>query len=710
MSGNFLLNWAALAVSLFNAILLLWLGLTVLLNAECRTWGAWLSAFALLSGFLFFISHTILLSYGLDLTTGALNFWWQMGWVPLVGIPLAWYAIMLWYSSHWQISSASGSVGRLSIFWLCLVIAIFITGALFFANPLPSASQLTRYDLSASPSWHGFPVLVLFYPLYALLCTVLSIEALLHPAPTLRVMGEIARQRARPWLVAASILLLVVSLLAAGVVAWLALFAYAQPLSLQIVPILVGFDLLIASLIAVTILVVGQAVVSYEVFTGKILPRQGLVRYWHWAVILAAFFSSTMSWGTLLPLRPIYNLLLSSALVTLFFALLSWRSFTESNRAVEILRPGASFQTNAATTDTEMQLPFQVLCAQVLDARSAILVPLGQLADLAGPPAAYPPGQPPPQPDLDELVERIGKEQAFCLPLAPQRGSSLSWAVPLWNEGGLTGLLLLSGKRSGSLYSQEEMEIARSVCERLISARVSAELRRRLLNLQRQHLVDSQVADRRTRRSLHDEILPDLHALILALSSSGSADPQVEAAVKDLSHLHIRIADLLHNLPPAVEPEFSRSGLVSALQQTLQREFPGSFDAVTWQIDEQAEQKSLDLPGTTREVHFYAAREAIRNAARHGGGAADPLKLNLYFGWEKGIKVTIEDNGIGLPASEPEEGNHPLPKDSRGLALHSTLMAVIGGTLTIESSPGLGTRLTLFLPEHAASIHLLHNQ
>jgi signal transduction histidine kinase len=712
MSGNFFLDWAALAVSLFNAILLLWLGLTVLLNAERRTWGAWLSAFALLAGFLFFLSHTILLSYGLDLPAGTLNFWWQMGWVPLVGIPLAWYAIMLWYSSHWQTPTVPASLGRRSIFWLCLVIAVFITGALLFASPLPSASQLTRYDLTANPAWHGFPVLILFYPLYALLCTVLSIEALLHPAPALRVMGEFARQRARPWLVSASVLLLVVSLLAAGVVGWLALFVYTQPFSPQLMPTLVGFDLFIAALIAATILVVGQAVVSYEVFTAKILPRQGLLRYWRRAVLLGAIFSGMMSWGTLLPLRPIYNLLLSSALVTLFFALLSWRSYVEGDRTIEILRPAAARQENELAPGMEMQLPFQVLCAQVLDARAALLVPLGQFAALASPPAAYPPDQPPHPPDLAELVTRIGKAQPLCLPLAPQRNSSLSWAVPLWNEGGLTGLLLLSDKRSGSLYTQEEMEIARSVCERLIGNRVSAELRRRLLLLQRQHLMDSQVADRRTRRSLHDEILPDLHALILALSSPAAADPQINEAVEGLSQIHGKIADLLHNLPPAVEPEFSRSGLVAALQQTLQREFPGSFDAVTWRIDETAEQKSLSLPGTAREVLFYAAREAIRNAARHAGSTEDtqPLKLNLQFAWEKGLKISIEDNGIGLPTRELEDGKDNLPSNSRGLALHSTLMAVIGGSLTLESDPGAFTRLTLFLPENVASVHFLYNQ
>jgi Zn-dependent membrane protease YugP len=44
MTGRFLLDWAIQAVSLFNVILLIWLGLTVLFNAERRTGGILLMA------------------------------------------------------------------------------------------------------------------------------------------------------------------------------------------------------------------------------------------------------------------------------------------------------------------------------------------------------------------------------------------------------------------------------------------------------------------------------------------------------------------------------------------------------------------------------------------------------------------------------------------------------------------------------------------
>jgi hypothetical protein len=47
MTDNILLNWATLALSLFNAVLLFWLGLMVLSNSDRRAWGIWLGGFAL---------------------------------------------------------------------------------------------------------------------------------------------------------------------------------------------------------------------------------------------------------------------------------------------------------------------------------------------------------------------------------------------------------------------------------------------------------------------------------------------------------------------------------------------------------------------------------------------------------------------------------------------------------------------------------------
>ena len=108
------------------------------------------------------------------------------------------------------------------------------------------------------------------------------------------------------------------------------------------------------------------------------------------------------------------------------------------------------------------------------------------------------------------------------------------------------------------------------------------------------------------------------------------------------------------------------------------------------------------IPDLTAEVLFYAAREAIRNAARYGRGrdTTRPLHLRVAAAWHdsglSGLEVLIEDDGVGLGGEDEEnEGG------GQGLALHSTMMAVVGGSLAVESLPDVFTRVSLVLPREA---------
>jgi signal transduction histidine kinase len=93
-------------------------------------------------------------------------------------------------------------------------------------------------------------------------------------------------------------------------------------------------------------------------------------------------------------------------------------------------------------------------------------------------------------------------------------------------------------------------------------------------------------------------------------------------------------------------------------------------------------------------VLFGAAREAVRNAARHGraGDDARPLHLSVTVAQRDGMEIVVEDDGVGLTTPSPSEGS------GHGLALHGTTLAVIGGTLGIESVPGRSTRVVLTAP------------
>ncbi|HEY8478084.1 MAG TPA: ATP-binding protein, partial [Chloroflexota bacterium] len=578
-------------------------------------------------------------------------------------------------------------------------------GLLLVANPLPTVRELLDPGrISFAPA--SLPVVLLVYPAYSLLCIGLALSALRRPVASARFMGDLARRRARPWLVAASVVLLGVGLAVGGVAAWFLHGVQSQRLevlSRETLLLLMTFDALISGLIAVAVVLAGRAIVSYEVFTGKTLPRKGLFRHWASSLILAGGYGALVGGSLTLPIDPIYHVLLATGLMTIFFALLSWRSYVEHDHSMERLRPFVTSQRlyerligPAAALEVDAAAPFLALCEEVLGTRFAQLVPLGPLAPLVGTPLVYPQGARASLPSPGELVARFDSPRTTCVPIDPVRHGGAAWAVPLWSERGLIGVLLLGEKYDGGLYTQEEIEIGRAVCERLIDTQASAEIARRLMALQRQRLAESQVLDRRARRTLHDEVLPRLHAAMLVLNGA-SAEPSAsrEEATTLLAEVHRQVAHLLRAMPPGVAPEVARHGLLGALRQVVEGEFRDAFDGVTWHVEPRAREAARSLSPIAAEVVYGAAREAVRNAARHGrGGAADrPLHLRIAVAWRDGIEIAIEDDGVGVSAhrSPPEGGG-------QGLALHSAMMAVVGGTLAVESVPGASTRVTLTLP------------
>jgi signal transduction histidine kinase len=252
-------------------------------------------------------------------------------------------------------------------------------------------------------------------------------------------------------------------------------------------------------------------------------------------------------------------------------------------------------------------------------------------------------------------------------------------------------VLLLGDKRDGGLYTQEEMEIARAGCERLIDTKASAALARRLMILQRQHVAQTQMLDRRARRVLHDDVLPRLHAVLLTFSD---APPE---ALAQLADAHREISNLLREMPGATTPAVTHLGFVEALRQAAQDDHPGAFDTVKLDIEAQAESLARALPPLVAETLFYAAREAVRNAAKHARrGENAPLQLAITLRARNGLELTVEDDGVGIENaahSAEEQGG-----SGRGLALHGAMLAILGGTLELAPRTGGGTRVILRLP------------
>jgi signal transduction histidine kinase len=290
-------------------------------------------------------------------------------------------------------------------------------------------------------------------------------------------------------------------------------------------------------------------------------------------------------------------------------------------------------------------------------------------------------------PATAEIITRCD-ENTLCISIDPTVYSGACWAVPLWGTHGLIGLFLLSEKRDGGLFTQEELEIARAGGERLIDTTAAMHLAKRLMTVQRSRLSESQVIDRRVRRTLHDDILPQLHAAMLSLS----ANPENADGLDQLAGLHRNISDLLHEMPNETASTISTHGLIEALRRVACVEYAGAFEKVNWQVQPEAEKIANELPATRMEVIYCAAREVIRNASRYGRGSNTqrPLHLQVTITGNDGLTITIEDDGVGIM-----KDNTTTHGAEQGILLHSTMMAVIGGSWTLETEDEKYTRVIL---------------
>lgn len=712
MTGYFWFDWPLLALSLTNGIVLLWLGLVVLLNTERRTAGVALLVAAAWLGSAFFAAHTAILASGEGPASESLNLWWEIGWLPLLALPLTWYGIVLWYGGFGIDVALRRRHGA------ALALLILLCGALIIAfsatASFPSFLDAVNLRFGGAVSFWGVPWFLVLYPLYMLAALALSFDVLLRPPSAPTRYSASALSRARPWLLAANTLLLAVGTLVTAIMLWVArtpgptatneLFRDALPLlavwtadadaARRLALAITWTDLLVSALLSGVIFCISYALVQYEVFSGRVLPRHALRRHWREAWLLGIGYGITVGAALAAGWRPVYSLLLTALLMTIFFALLGWRTLAtqtgfvrrlqpfvvSTHLAEELIAPAATAHDNAAFGDAHTT--FTALCVDVLQTEYAALVAIGPLAMLVPRPLVHPvnAAAPPTLPDL------VGLQQAaVAIDVDQPELPLVMWALPLHGTQGLIGVLLL-GKRVGNgLYTEEEIAIARATGERLLDLLAAAALARRLLDLSREQWQEGQVADRQTRRVLHDDVLPDLHAALILLGKEGG--PAIAEARALLAITHRRTADLLRALP--VRPPARPSGqLLEDLRRLVEDEMAAQFDTVQFIVDAEATRAASRLRTLHAEVIFYAARELVRNAARHGQGSTAPLALAVTVSGGEGLMITVRDNGTSKLAPDGAGA-------SQGLALHAAMLAVVGGTLSVTTLAGGGFCATI---------------
>ena len=195
---------------------------------------------------------------------------------------------------------------------------------------------------------------------------------------------------------------------------------------------------------------------------------------------------------------------------------------------------------------------------------------------------------------------------------------------------------------------------------------------------------------------IHDTLAQGLSSqqmLLQAADRVWESDPvkaraHVRTAESVAEHNLTEARRFVHDLAPA---DLARGGgLEEALRALAARE---SGDRLTVRVHIDGGARTAPLPDRVQSALLRIAQGALANVREHSGAAGAALTLTLL---DDQAVLDVADDGHGFdPAALPD-----TPTGTRGHGLPAIRARVrqLGGTLTVESTPGEGTVLSAAIP------------
>jgi signal transduction histidine kinase len=264
-----------------------------------------------------------------------------------------------------------------------------------------------------------------------------------------------------------------------------------------------------------------------------------------------------------------------------------------------------------------------------------------------------------------------------------RKGGTLFWANEIATaihdpEGRLLGFTKIARDLTERRMAEQAAEQARAAAQR-------DALRRQLAQAEEDER-------RRLSRELHDEAGQHLTALGLglqALSDLTQADSEVERLALQLRDLTNVLGRELHAIAVRLRPKaLDDFGLDAALAAYAEEWSRQSGIQTEVHVQDDAER----LPSAVESAIYRVVQEALTNVARHSGATDASLLVERRDGL---VVAVVEDNGRGF---EPEVIRDAPVAAGLGLLGIRERVALLGGTMNIESTPGAGTSLFVCLP------------
>lgn len=285
--------------------------------------------------------------------------------------------------------------------------------------------------------------------------------------------------------------------------------------------------------------------------------------------------------------------------------------------------------------------------------------------------------------------------------------------LPLVSHGVLRGVLVVGAHQRMAALCEDDGAIllpllsqAAAATEHLMLSaafqRHQAEaerLRHELAASQRRLLHHGEQDRLRLAQDLHDGVLQQLIGVQYLVSgdvfgnsqrvaddSGGAVSAAAAQTLYELQSAVGQVRGLIRALRPAGLDEFGLATALEGFVAQIQRERGAQPPLITLALD----QRCRTLPRLAAQCLFRVTQEALRNSLKHAQAAQITISMRVC---DDEAILRIHDDGAGF--SVPLSLAELVCDDHFGLAGMRERVAWVGGTLDIQSQPGLGTTIVV---------------
>ena len=281
---------------------------------------------------------------------------------------------------------------------------------------------------------------------------------------------------------------------------------------------------------------------------------------------------------------------------------------------------------------------------------------------------------------VDSLIDDIEMNQDA----GRRMGARTGIFVPMLLRERAIGVISAHDKESADpRFTDEDVRLAEAFAAR---AAVAVDLSERVASDALRRVVGAQELERqRLARELHDETGQALTSILLGLKGieDAKSPSDIAAATGQLRELVVTTLQDVRRLAVELRPKaLDDFGLVPAIERLVEtyREQTGIV------VDLEPRLGDERLPSEIETTLYRITQEALTNVVKHAHATRVSIVLNRRDGR---VAAVIEDDGRGFADSGSE---------GLGLVGMRERIALVGGRLEVESSPGSGTTLSIQVP------------